>query len=758
MQDSTESGRTRRESLLTSLDPDGEAATASAHENDVTRREDVAAADAEPLITLPPALAERFEIVTELDASGAEADMLRVRDAAGEELVLKLYRRGIAPNEETWEMLRGVRSPHIVRLLDTGQTAGRAFEVMEYLPHGTLRDFIDESRTGSPEDRGAVHGSSPEQITEVVRQIADGLTVLHEHRIIHRDLKPENVLLRSREPLRLALADFGLSRYVAQTAMFSSAGHTLAYSAPETFAGFVSVMRDWWSLGMIVRELALGERPFADMVPEAVMLHLASRPIEVSGIGDERLRLLCRGLLVRDPEDRWGGPETAEWLAGGSPEVRESSEPQQAGSEIKPFLLGDRLYTDRAELASAMAERWDETAQRYFVRGGEARKTLKAWLRQFDDPRIHDVQGRDDLLDQMGGPLPADVRLLMLLRWLNPRLPPVYAGTPVTADTLGALAATALDPQAKDHRRAQRVVDELVEHHTLATLAQCPGGAELGEVDGRLRDLTRHWTDVTAQVGVRYPNLPQALRGTPETRAELLLIALDAGQARVRLAEQIPAGRQALPVPVPWFDQLEREAGDDTIGLLVARRALPVAAAEAQQIHRETVARQHRQHERMMRWQEREALRLAGRPAAVGLALAGGAVMAVVWFGFLLLSSFSGKTDIAMLVAFPVLCGQIAGEIALAINMGAMYHPHYSLLQRIGTLGGRAGEAIGDAGGCGGCLIVVLTGAALSVLTALFPPIVPLIIAVAYGVWTRSRWSAWTGWHDGEMREALEER
>ncbi|MFI0480904.1 serine/threonine-protein kinase [Actinomadura sp. 9N215] len=738
-----------------------------------TRREDVVVAGEESLIALPPEFAARFDVVTELDASGAEADMLRVRDRAGEELVLKLYRRGITPNREMWETLRGVRSPHIVGLRETGQAAGRAFELMEYLAHGTLRDFINDFNDGpadfndgsgdfndgSGDDSGtARNGISPEEIVEVVRQVAGGLTVLHECRIIHRDLKPENILLRSREPFRLALADFGLSRYVEQTAMFSSAGHTLAYSAPETFAGFVSVMRDWWSLGMIVRELALGEPPFPDLVPEAVMLHLASRPIDVSGVEDERLRLLCRGLLVRDPEDRWGGPEVAEWLSGGSPAVHDSALPPLAEADVKPFLFGDRLYTDGVALASAMAEHWDEAAQRYFLRDGEARRTLKTWLRQFDDPRLHDVEERDDILDQLDGPLPAGVRLLRLLRWLNPELPPVYAGIAISVDSLRALAAAVLDPGAEGHRRAGPVVSELAEHRVLATLAECPGGAELGAVDARLRAVTDRWEQVTARVSGHSPNLPRAPRRTPAAAAELLLIAIDAERAAARLAEQVMAGLRSLPVPVPWFDAVWRDAGDDAVGSLVVRQALPVAAEEAQRIHREVTARQRQQDERMMRWQQREAQRLAGRGAAVALAVAGAGLMTVVWFGFFFLSSFSGKTDIALVVAVPVLLGQVGVEIALAVQMGTMYHPQYSLLQKVGVLGGRAGERVRDAGGCGGCLIIALAIVALSVFTYVFPPIVPLVVAAVYGVWTYSRWSAWTRWHEGETREALEGR
>src|SRR5262249_46512807 len=139
---------------------------------------------------------------------------------------------------------------------------------------------------------------------------------------IHCVLKPANILLRSRSPLQLALADFGLSRYLPEDAAFSNAGHTLIYTAPETFAGHVSPSRDWWSLGMIVYELATGESPFRGLPDERVMLDLTTRPFDSANVLDERLRQLCMGLLVRAPALRCGAGEVDQWLARGSPPQR----------------------------------------------------------------------------------------------------------------------------------------------------------------------------------------------------------------------------------------------------------------------------------------------------------------------------------------------------------------------------------------------------------------------------------------------------
>src|SRR5690606_39680091 len=75
---------------------------------------------------------------------------------------------------------------------------------------------------------------------EIAAQLAAGLTALHRAGIVHRDLKPENVLVLDADPLRLAIADFGLSKVLEQSVMFASSSRTLAYAAPETLTAQVS--------------------------------------------------------------------------------------------------------------------------------------------------------------------------------------------------------------------------------------------------------------------------------------------------------------------------------------------------------------------------------------------------------------------------------------------------------------------------------------------------------------------------------------
>jgi len=134
------------------------------------------------------------------------------------------------------------------------------------------------------------------------------LTHLHELKIPHRDLKPANIMVRSLEPrLDLVLADFGLARVLdLSKEMHSRLIISAAYASPQaSSSGAISPPMDWWSLGVIVAELAQGRNPFqlenGEWLSDRVIMDwISSRPIDLSGVEDGRIASLCRGLTLRD--------------------------------------------------------------------------------------------------------------------------------------------------------------------------------------------------------------------------------------------------------------------------------------------------------------------------------------------------------------------------------------------------------------------------------------------------------------------------
>ncbi|HEV2069998.1 MAG TPA: protein kinase, partial [Acidimicrobiales bacterium] len=178
-------------------------------------------------VVLPPLLASRFSVAAELHASGAEADVVLADErSSGRRMVVKLYRRGVAADEEAVARLARADRRHVVEVVDRGWEEGCWFEALEYCEQGSLRSLMNGGATLAVED--------------VVREVAAALEHVHGLGLVHRDLKPENVLVRRASPLDLVLGDFGLVRVVDASVRWTRAWGTPAYSPPEFEGGEAS--------------------------------------------------------------------------------------------------------------------------------------------------------------------------------------------------------------------------------------------------------------------------------------------------------------------------------------------------------------------------------------------------------------------------------------------------------------------------------------------------------------------------------------
>ena len=137
------------------------------------------------------------------------------------------------------QILKKLHHPAIISVEDCGYAdltkMARPYIVMEYFPGLSLEKFIQE--------RGII---TPEEMTLVALQVAEGMHAAHQNNILHRDLKPDNILVRKEgRNWKVKIIDFGLAmrkttietsiaaRGEGETTIGNSVAGTIKYAPPE---------------------------------------------------------------------------------------------------------------------------------------------------------------------------------------------------------------------------------------------------------------------------------------------------------------------------------------------------------------------------------------------------------------------------------------------------------------------------------------------------------------------------------------------
>jgi serine/threonine protein kinase/TolB-like protein/predicted Zn-dependent protease len=199
--------------------------------------------------------------------------------------------------------------PGIVMLHSIEEADGLRFITMEYVEGETLSKAIP------------ARGFATERFLSLAIGLTDAVAAAHRQGILHRDLKPENVMLTPDG--RLKVLDFGLAklrddafvgdRTTRETQSVTQDGRivgTVAYMSPEQAQGLpVDNRSDIFTLGILLYEMATGERPFRGGTNLSVLSSiLKDTPRSVSELRDDIPRPLARMIeraLEKRPEDRY---------------------------------------------------------------------------------------------------------------------------------------------------------------------------------------------------------------------------------------------------------------------------------------------------------------------------------------------------------------------------------------------------------------------------------------------------------------------
>jgi len=139
-------------------------------------------------------------------------------------------------------------SNNVVNILDSGETDGLPYIVMEYLDGVTLREILIKKQAPL----------SINFIVDVMSQALNGLINIHNKSIIHCDFKAENIMVSDTQGVNIF--DFGVSEFADES--WRHHGTPYIMSPEQCNEGPIDLRSDIYSAGIVLYELATSKIPY----------------------------------------------------------------------------------------------------------------------------------------------------------------------------------------------------------------------------------------------------------------------------------------------------------------------------------------------------------------------------------------------------------------------------------------------------------------------------------------------------------------
>jgi Tol biopolymer transport system component/predicted Ser/Thr protein kinase len=268
---------------------------------------------------LPDTVLGHYRIISPV-GKGGMGEVYAAEDTKLKRTVaLKILPQGVSVDpdrrtrfEREAQAVAALNHPNIVTIYSVEEASGMLFLAMELIEGRTLKDAMAD-------------GALPlETLLRIATAVSDAMAAAHQRGITHRDLKPGNVMVTPEG--RVKVLDFGLAKLQEtqleagpdqqtrlRTDDLTGEGRilgTVAYMSPEQAEGKpVDQRSDIFSLGVMLHEMAVGERPFkGDTDISVISSILKDTPSSVTDIKPDLppgLARIVRRCLAKDPGRRY---------------------------------------------------------------------------------------------------------------------------------------------------------------------------------------------------------------------------------------------------------------------------------------------------------------------------------------------------------------------------------------------------------------------------------------------------------------------
>ena len=243
-------------------------------------------------------------------------EVYRARDSRlGRDVAIKVLPAAFAADADRLRRLErearaaaALNHPNIITVYSVERSDGLLFLTMELVEGRSLALAIPKG------------GLPLSDLLTIAIALTDAIAAAHAKGITHRDLKPANIMIGAAEHAgRVKVLDFGLAQLDESSLLSESAATitvegrvlgTVAYMSPEQAAGTPTDARsDLFSLGVILYEMATGQRPFTGgtnvTVLSSILKDTPPSVADLNGALPSELGRIIKHCLVKDPARRY---------------------------------------------------------------------------------------------------------------------------------------------------------------------------------------------------------------------------------------------------------------------------------------------------------------------------------------------------------------------------------------------------------------------------------------------------------------------
>ncbi len=203
------------------------------------------------------------------------------------------------------DLLADLKHARILPIVHIGKSyvSGHPFfyKTTRYCPEGSLVSWTVQ------------HSSkifSPQEVLNVVLQLADALQYIHEHQLLYQNFKLSNIMVQNEAGnmggLQVGLVDFAIEH---DGTCSSKTPVNFRYMAPEQFNGQSSPASDQYGLAAITYELLTGRSPFqgnSEQIMKRMHTNMQAQPPgAINAAVSPVLNQVVLCALAKKPEDRF---------------------------------------------------------------------------------------------------------------------------------------------------------------------------------------------------------------------------------------------------------------------------------------------------------------------------------------------------------------------------------------------------------------------------------------------------------------------